>query len=327
MFKKVKIYFILLVAGSNLHSCIPPEMMNPVEEIHYTNQEKAELSAKSYLKRAYDSIGVYQPLGFGTVEEIIPDQVTQLAELKEMRKLLPGMKDNYGNKLDSVIVAYDSLIVQKEREISTKKIRSFWKVSHIYTVQLKTDSVLACEYELTYDPNFKMYDVHSKMTVRLDKEMGSWFTHYYMQYPLFNTWEEEDDRARSQAVYDFYDEKLMTVTENKEEVMKQILFVTKHIKVNGEFSNQKIAEAQIKNLSEFKSNPTYKPKKFSELKAIIEKSEKGDDVILGYSINHLYEIAQGDTLIDQALYFEFDSWVIMAGYLPIEPPYEQYFEK
>lgn len=327
MFKKWAIYFFLLVDIYQLNSCISPAIIAEGEEIQYTNQEKAELSAKSYLKRAYDSVGVYTPYGFGPVEEIIPDQVIQLKEFKEMRKLLPGMKDNYGDKLDSIMITYDSLIARKEREIKDKKIKSFWKISHIYTVKLKSDSVLACEFELTFDPNFKMYDVHSKMAAKLDKDMGSWFHHYYMQFPLFSSFDEEDDRERSKNIYNFFDEKLMASTENKEWVLEQILFITKHIQVNGIFSNQKIIEAEIKKELQTKLGPTYKPQKFSELKAIIEKTESGDNVILGYTMNHLYQVAETDQLVTQALYFEFDSWLILAGYLPIESPYEQYFEK
>lgn len=321
------IFFIcLLIAGISLHSCIPPDAVevNPID--NYSNQEKAELSVKSYLKKTFDSLGTYVPYGFGVVNEIIPDQVTQLVELKSMKKLLPGMKDNYGNKLDSVMAAYDTLIAQKEREIKNKKVRSFWKISHLYLVNLKTDSILAYEVEFTLDPNFKVYDAHSSIYTLLTKEEAKWFDFYYMQYPLFNTWDDDADRKRSQNIYDFYDKKLMSVNDNKGETLKRILFIVKHIKTSGEFTNQKIAEAILKDELKRINGVTYQPIKFSSLKAIIKNSGDGNQELIGYSIVHTFKTGTEDLLVEKALYFELDAWLILVGNLQLEPPYDKYFE-
>ena len=315
-----------MVAGISLQSCIPPVVIeeNPIDI--YSNQEKAELSVKAYLKKTFDSLGTYTPYGFGVVNEIIPDQVTQLEELKSMKKLLPGMKDNYGNKIDSVTAAYDTLIAQKEREIKNKKVRSFWKISHLYLVYLKTDSILAYEVEFTLDPNFKVYDAHNSIYTLLTKEEAKWFDFYYMQYPLFNTWDDDADRKRSQNIYDFYDKKLMTENENKGETLKRILYIIKHIKTSGEFTNQKIAEAVLKDELKRINGVTYQPTKFSSLKAIIKKSNDGNQELIGYSIVHTFKTGAENLLVEKALYFELDPWLILVGNLPIEPPYDKYFE-
>jgi hypothetical protein len=324
----MKKIFFAVIAVIFISSCVPPP---PVAEKNiiddYSDQEKAELSVKAYLKRTFDSLGTYEPYGFGLVKEIIPDQVSQLEELKAMKKLLPGMKDNYGNKLDSVMIAYDTLIAQKEREIITKKVRPFKKISHLYLVTTKTDSVFAYEVEFTLDPNFKVYDAHSSIFTYLDKEQSKWFDFYYMQYPLFDTWDDDGDRKLSQEIYDFYDKKMMSVSEDKSEVLKKILFIIQHIKTSGEFSNQKVAEAIIKNeMRKFYGN-NYQSTKFSILKAIIKNSGDGSQELIGYSIVHTFKTGSENLLVEKGLYFELDAWLILAGNLPVEPPYDVYFEK
>lgn len=320
----------LLIGICFISSCIttqPTVTETPNLADEYTDQQKAELSVKAYLKHVFDTIGTYSPYGFGKVVDVIPDQVTQLEELKSMRKLIPEMKDHYGNKLDSVILSYDSLIAQKEREIRDKKVRPFHKISHVYTVKLKSDSVLACEVEFTLDPNFKMYDAHSSIYIKLDLEQAKWFDFYYMQYPLFDTYVYEDDKKRSQEIYDFYDKKLMETKEDKSEVLVQVIYIIQHIKTTGEYSNQKIAEAVIKQKMNLLNGKTYQAGKFSTLKAIIKNSGSGNQHLIGYSIVHTFKTESENLLVEKALYFEFDPWLILAGYLPVNPPYEQYFEK
>lgn len=326
----VKNTFILLslITGIIFSSCVPPAETviekNLLDE--YSSQEKAELSVKSYLKKTLDSLGTYQPYGFGIVKELIPEQVTALENLKTERKKIPELKAKYGNRLDSALTAQDTLIAQKEREIKTKKIRSFWKISHLYLFTTASDSILAYEVEFTLDPNFKVYNAHSTMYAYLEKDQSEWFDFYYMQYRLFDTWEDESDLKRSQEIYDFYDQKLMQVTEDKGEVLKQILYIISHIKTTGEFSNQKVAEAIIRNEMRKTYGSTYQDVKFSPLKAIIKNSENGEQELLGYSLVHLFKTGAENLLVEKALYFELDPWLIMAGNLPVEPPYDSYFE-
>jgi hypothetical protein len=321
---------LVFLIGIFISSCVPPpavvELNNSTIINEYSNQEKAELSVKSYLKRTFDSLGTYEPYGFGVVKEIIPDQVSQLEELKYMKKLLPGMKDHYGNKLDSVKISYDTLIAQKEREIITKKVRSFWKISHLYLVSLKTDSIIAYEVEFTLDPNFKVYDAKSSLYLNLDKNKAKWFDFYYMQYPLFDTWDDEGDQKRSQEIYDFYDQKMMSLSNDKGEILDRILFIIQHIKTTGEFSNQKVTEAIIKNEMRQLYGASYQTGKFSTLKAIIKNSEDGNQKLIGYSIVHIFKTGAENLLVEKGLYFELDPWLILAGNLPIEPPYDSYFE-
>lgn len=319
---------ILMVASLFFITCKTPQ---PVTEIplaeQYTPQEKAELSVKSYLKKTFDSLGTYQPYGFGKVTEIIPDEVVQLQELKEMRRLAPDMKDHYPNKMDSIIAAYDTLIAQKEREIKTKKIRSFYKISHLFLSQMKGDSIRAQESEFTLDPNFKMYDVHTSMFAGLSEEEGKWFDFYYNQYPLLTSWENSENEGRNAKIYAFYDKKLEQTAKGKENVLKQILFIISHIKTAGEFSNQKVAEAVVKKGMLKNEGATYQSVKFSTLKAIVKKSPDGTQELIGYSMVNLYKTTSAENLIvEKAMYFEFDPWLILAGYLPVTPPYEPYFE-
>lgn len=322
--------FYLLIGISFISSCVatqPTVIETPDIINEYTDQQKAELSVKAYLKKVFDTVGVYSPYGFGIVQDIVPDQVAQLEELKSMRILIPEMKDHYGKKLDSVILSYDTLIAQKEREIRDKKVRPFHKISHVYTIQIKKDSVLACEVEFTLDPNFKMYDAHSSIYVKLNLDQAKWFDFYYMQYPLFDTYVYEDDKKRSQEIYDFYDKKLMETKEDKSDVLVQVLFIIQHIKTTGEYANQKIAEALIKQKMNLLNGKTYQAGKFSTLKAIIKNSGNGNQHLIGYSIVHTFKTESENLLVEKAFYFEFDPWLILAGYLPANPPYEQYFEK
>lgn len=302
----------------------PVAETDPIDD--YSSQEKAELSVKSYLRKTYDTLGSYTPYGFGVVKEQIPEQVIQLEELREMKKILPGMKDHYADRLDSVMTAYDTMIAQKEREIKTKKIKSFWKISHLYLWHPKGDSIRINEVEFTLDPNFKVYDAHTTLYAGITADEAGWFDFYYNQYPLFDTWDDEADDKRSQEIYDFFDKKLMQTTEGKGAVMKQVLFLIRHIKVSGEFSNQKLAQAVIQNKVKGMTGVSYQPIKFSNLQAIIKKSGDGTQELIGYSMVHLFKFSSENLIVEKAFYFEFDPWLIMAGYLPVQAPYDSYFE-
>src|SRR5688572_23401405 len=81
-------------------------------------QELAEESVGDYVHKKFGQEVQYKPYNFGDVFRLQTNEHRQLQELKELRDLLPGMREHYGNKLDSVVNHYDTLIAQKQREIA-----------------------------------------------------------------------------------------------------------------------------------------------------------------------------------------------------------------
>ena len=292
-------------------------------------QDEAEKNVAAYIRKIFGESVSYKQYNFGKIYRLKHPLAVELDQLRELRALLPGMKDNYGNRLDSVQRIYDSLIIAKENEIKQKNAYSDYIISHVYTIKKNNNQGKGTVYEADFilDYQLGVKDVKVHTAVELGNDDFDWFYYYFQQFPIFNTGSYDRDRQLSAEIYDYYNSRLATIEGNKEELLKTALRVTRNINRNKAFDKDKIfAFVLEKKIIESGVYKDYRPVDYSEIEEIKVKNNETDSLI-GYKAFHLFSYKnEKDEVVKKAIYTELDQYFVVAGILSVEPPYEKYFE-
>lgn len=291
-------------------------------------QVLAEDNVEAYVKQKFGTGVTYKIYNFGQLFRLKKPEQQELDGLRELRALVPGMKDHYGNKQDSVLRHYDTLIAQKEREIKQKGIKSDYIISHIFTIREKTGTGTVYEGDFILDDQLKVKDFRMDMAAELAKDDFDWFYYFFQKFPIFNTGDYDKDVEMSNGLYDYYNARLSRLNTGKEEFLLTALRVTRIINKSKKYDKDIICGFVIaKKLEEQKICDLYKPLVFTSAEEIKTKTGTTDSLI-GYKVFHKYECTDnaGKTQV-KAIYAELDPYFVPAGMLNVEPPFEQYFEK
>jgi hypothetical protein len=300
---------------------VPDEDLSP--------QDRAEKNVETYVTTKFGAERAYKMYNFGQLYRLKKPEQKQLDELKELRALVPGMKDNYGNRIDSVIASYDTLIAQKEREIKQKNIVPDYIISHIFSIKNKTGGGgTVYEGDFILNDKFEVKDFRVKLGADLSKDDFEWFYYFFQQYPIFNSGDYEKDVNMSKQIFDFYNSHLSKLKTEKEEFLVTALRVTRIINKTKKYDKDVICGFLVmKKIDEKKYCENYHPLKFSPAEEILTKTNAGDSLI-GYKIFHLFECTDSTGKAQQkAVYCELDPYFTPAGMLKVDPPYDKYFEK
>ncbi len=290
-------------------------------------QAMAESSVEKHIRSSMQSLGTYSGYGFGDVQVLIPREILYLNELREGRKTAEGMKEYFGNRHDSVLRSYDTLISRQERVIKEKKVRDNYKITHIFSLKSK-EKVRLMEGEFFLSANFKVKDVRLKMDVNLTFEENEWFLFFIKGSELFYTGTQQENVIRSAAVYDHYSSRLESFQGDKSELVLAILEAIHVIRVEQKYNPASIASAVIQNYMKRRPAdfPVYMPGDFSKIEALYQ-TVSGKDVLVGYSVFHRFSVkGEGGMPELRCLYFELDPWFVVAGTMIAEAPYDRYFE-
>lgn len=291
-------------------------------------QVMAEDNVEEYVRNKFGTGVTYKIYNFGQVFRLKKAEHKQLDELKELRALVPGMGDHYGNKKDSVLRHYDTLIAQKEREIEQKGIKPDYIISHIFTIKEKAGNGTVYEGDFILDENLKVKDFRMDMAAELAKDDFEWFYYFFQKFPIFNSGDYERDVDMSNSLYDYYNARLSRLTTGKEEFLLTALRVTRIINKVKKYDKDIISGFVIaKKLEEEKICDFYKAGVFTPAEEIRVLSQ-GKDSLIGYKVFHKYQCTGSDGKTEtKAVYAELDPYFVPAGILNVEPPFEKYFEK
>lgn len=287
----------------------------------------AESSVQKHIKSSMADLGVYRSFGFGEVEIIVPYDIRLLNELREKRKTASGMKDYFGQRYDSVMRSYDTLIAKQERMIEQYHIRNNYKVDHIFSLN-KNAVYTVYEVEFFLSANFHVKNARVKMSSALSKEDYDWFNYYFMGYELFTGGSPEENSSKTAAVYEHFGNRLSEENVNKDDLLRSTVIAVKTTRKNDVFDPNLIAKEVIVNwmnlrISEF---PNYTRGDFSVVNGIYNTNE-GKEELIGYSVFHRFTSKnQQSEMVLQCLYFELDAWFVVAGTMLVEPPFDKYFE-
>ncbi|HLP13557.1 MAG TPA: hypothetical protein VK177_16595 [Flavobacteriales bacterium] len=313
---------MLLTSFSSPSVVIKPDDRNP--------KTIAEENVEAYVRKKFGADASYKLYNFGNLFKLKKQEVKELDELIELRKLVPSMKDHYGAKTDSVAAAYDTLIAQKQRAIAASgKGLPDYIISHIFSIKTKKDgsgTVYECDFIL--NDKLEVKDLRIKLAAELAKDDFDWFYYFFQKYPIFNSGNYDADVAQSNQVFDYYNARLARLKEGKEEFLVTALRVTRIINKTKKYDPDIICGFLVmKRIDEKKICENYRPIKFSPSEEIRVKTSTGDSLI-GYKIFHKYECTANDGKTEtKAMYAELDSYFSPAGMLPVEAPFDKYFEK
>lgn len=300
-----------------------------VEGEDLSPQETAQNHVQEYVKSKFGADVQYKVYNFGELFRLKKPEQKELDQLKELRALVPGMKEHYGAKTDSVLKSYDTLIASKQREIITNKIVPDYIISHVFTIKNKTGGGgTVYEGDFILDDKLHVKDFHMKMAAELAKDDFEWFYYFFQQYPIFNSGDYEKDLNLSNQIFDFYNNQLAKLKDGKEEFLLTALRVTRIINKTKKYDKDIICGFLVmKKIDEKKYCDNYKPLKFSPAEEILVKTNSGDSLI-GYKIFHKFECTDNTGKTEEkAIYCELDPYFTPAGMLKVDPPFDKYFEK
>lgn len=292
-------------------------------------QVKAEENVKAYILKKFGTEAQYKSYNFGQVFRLKKQEQRELDQLLELKALVPGMKDHYGNKTDSVLKTYDSLILAKENEIKTKNIVSDYIISHVFSIKKKNGSGTVYEIDFILNNAFEVIDLKTKLAADLAKDDFDWFFFFFQRYPIFNSGNNSRDVEESNTIFDYYNNRLAQLKEGKEEFLLTALRVTRIINKLKTYDVNKICGFLVlKKLDEKAICDNYKPIVFSKAEELRIKTQQGTDSLIGYKIFHKYECIddKGNKEI-KAVYSELDAYFTPIGFLPVEAPFDKYFEE
>lgn len=276
-----------------------------------SKQQKAEEAVEDKILNSFAKLGRYKGFKYGELYTLKPKEIVELDQLFELRKVLPTLKENYPNNLDSVITANDTAIAIKKREIRTKKIFHTYELIHIFKITTESNTVKLYECKFILYPNYKVKDVSIILNTELNKKEDEMFYHFIMQYPLFENSNTMTANRLNNEAYTQFNKALEN--ENKTALLKTILSICRYIRINNEFDETKISQMLVKEwiLRNNDYSNSYKQISFSELHPIstttLNEAKEEVQIPLGYKLIHKFEYkAKDNTLVDQSLQFNFD---------------------
>lgn len=295
--KKFLLYISLLVFS--FCSCLPKYSYTVTKDImdKSIRQLELQLAIEKYISNKYPE-NIYVSCNFQDITIITPKEIKDLDQLIRIKEQLPLMKDNYGEKLDSVIKSTEHLIALQEYIIKDNKIEIIYKTNHLFTIADKK-SISVFQYDLYLDTEYRIKDVSINLSTRLSEDEFPYFVYFINEKPIY---QGANTFSNSENMYSqFY--KVLNNEENKEEILHHILLIIKHIKNYNSFDEDVFCANYIKQW--IKDNPklnmNYKSILFSRI---------NDKNIMCHKFRYQTSSSQMKTVV---LSFEFDD-----NYFPVE---------
>ena len=257
--------------------------------------------------------GVYKGFKFGELFTLKPKEIVELDQLYELRRELPSLKDNYPNNLDEMIAANDSAIITKKQELRDKKIFITYELTHIYKITSEKNGIQLYECKFLLFPNYTVKDVKIMLSTDLSDKEDELFYYFIMQYPLYELENTYTTNQKNKKTYAQLNKALESETENKARLLKTILSICKHIRINNDFNETKLSQSLAKEwiLKNPNYSDEYKSSTFSDLlpmdKTILDDNNEKIKIPLGYKLYHQFESKTKDKIVVQRNFqFEFD---------------------
>jgi len=268
-----------------------------------TFQETAEINVEYYIRGIFNKKASYKMYNFGKLTKIVPKSIVILDSLKSLPSKTPEI---------------DTLIVQREKYIEERDLRSYFLISHLFEVKQegRNESTLY-EFDFYLNQRLEVENVSQQMEVTLNKNQSDWLYHYMLQYPLFNTQNPKQDRQKSKEIYDFYNNRLSIEKENKAELILAALMTIENVYAHAEFLPELIVKQVVRKWMNNQA-ATYansKSLKFSKTVNILDETETE---LVGYQIFHSFSYeAEEEQIIEKTLYFEFDPYFVLIDIMEV----------
>ena len=295
-------------------------------EVTKTKQQKAEDAVEAKIIESFGENGVYKGFKFGELFTLKPKEIVELDQLYELRRELPSLKDNYPNNLDQMIAANDSAILTKKQELRDKKIFVTYELTHIYKITSEKNGIQLYECKFLLFPNYKVKDVKIMLSTDLSNKEDELFYYFIMQYPLYELENTYTTNQKNKKTYAQLNKALESETENKARLLKTILSICKHIRINNDFNETKLSQSLAKEwiLKNPNYSEGYKSSTFSDLltvdKTMLDDNNEEIKIPLGYRLHHQFEHKTKDKkLMTRNFQFQFDLNFVIIDVTEIVP--------
>ena len=295
-------------------------------EVTKTKQQKAEDAVEAKIIESFGENGVYKGFKFGELFTLKPKEIVELDQLYELRRELPSLKDNYPNNLDQMIAANDSAILTKKQELRDKKIFVTYELTHIYKITSEKNGIQLYECKFLLFPNYKVKDVKIMLSTDLSNKEDELFYYFIMQYPLYELENTYTTNQKNKKTYAQLNKALESETENKARLLKTILSICKHIRINNDFNETKLSQSLAKEwiLKNPNYSEGYKSSTFSDLlpvdKTMLDDNKEEIKIPLGYRLHHQFEHKTKDKkLMRRNFQFQFDLNFVIIDVTEIVP--------
>ena len=295
-------------------------------EVTKTKQQKAEDAVEAKIIESFGENGVYKGFKFGELFTLKPKEIVELDQLYELRRELPSLKDNYPNNLDQMIAANDSAIITKKQELRDKKIFVTYELTHIYKITSEKNGIQLYECKFLLFPNYKVKDVKIMLSTDLSNKEDELFYYFIMQYPLYELENTYTTNQKNKKTYAQLNKALESETENKARLLKTILSICKHIRINNDFNETKLSQSLAKEwiLKNPNYSEGYKSSTFSDLlpvdKTMLDDNNEEIKIPLGYRLHHQFEHKTKDKkLMTRNFQFQFDLNFVIIDVTEIVP--------
>ena len=298
-------------------------------------QEIIQDSIVDYLTKQYRDGASYKAYTFGSLYSNKPQEIVELEQLYEIKRMLPPMQQHYGNRLDSVMLENDNQINTKNKEIRENRIFTTYDLTHLYCIKDSLDNFEIVETQFLLYPNYKIKDLKLVFSVTIDKRELELFEHFIHQDPLVFDNDYNYQKKMNAHTYAKLNKSMINaLPEKKGALLKTILKKVKFYQMNNGFDADIFANFL---LSEWSKTPTLNVSieeviKSSKLKMIKGKSDSLTtdvpyETLLGYKKFLLVKGTWEKKIQEEkALYCEFDNNLVLLGVLPVEGDFEKYFE-
>ena len=295
-------------------------------EVTKTKQQKAEDAVEAKIIESFGENGVYKGFKFGELFTLKPKEIVELDQLYELCRELPSLKDNYPNNLDQMIAANDSAIITKKQELRDKKIFVTYELTHIYKITSEKNGIQLYECKFLLFPNYKVKDVKIMLSTDLSNKEDELFYYFIMQYPLYELENTYTTNQKNKKTYAQLNKALESETENKARLLKTILSICKHIRINNDFNETKLSQSLAKEwiLKNPNYSEGYKSSTFSDLlpvdKTMLDDNNEEIKIPLGYRLHHQFEHKTKDKkLMRRNFQFQFDLNFVIIDVTEIVP--------
>ncbi len=201
-------------------------------------------------------IGEYTPYSFGELKIIKPPLFQQLDSLYLVRINLKRQKAILKEQYDSLLVDVNTKIDTTKQEINRQKVFHHYEIEHIYLLD-NNDRLTLFDNIFEVLPNYKVNDIHNKMTTTISTEEKKLFEEYLARAPLFESYNYAKDERLNKLTYDKFEQALANDSLHKDKLLHTILYSMKYIKENNEFNQQEIMNHFAKDwLAKNNFNPT-----------------------------------------------------------------------
>lgn len=289
------------------------------------SDQKSKEGIVSHVRAIMTKNGEYNALNFDDLVTHKPVLFNELEELIALKETLPTLKQRYSRKkLDSLIVANDTAIQIKKREIMAQKAHYSYEREHTFMIKNSKNHYTAYRYVFFLNHTFQVKDVTLLFKIELEDNQAEDFNLFQKRIPIHKNRTPSQNAQASYLIYSFFEDGLAE-HDYDPLILSSAIQVVMNIRENDYLDMDKLGETAIDKWIET-NRPNIEKYKSKDYSYMLElKNEAG--TLIGYRMYHLYSYQNQGELEKDVISFNFDKYFVIRSLERIGPPFDIYFEK